>query len=195
MRQLARLRILFPAVSLALAGHAVVYRTLWPSGGVHSYFAWYEPLFGGASVVALAGLLLLLLLGFAGGRRAKHVLGALTPGRGPGMAAAHRLALAGLAVLLAQETIESSVAAGRVVPGGFSVPSALLLLGFLWALSFALVYAARTYLRLAHHVAGGGRAPARAPTILKPSAVVTFVWMPRPLAACRALRAPPLLPG
>lgn len=195
VRQLGRLRILLPAVCLALAGHAVVYGTLWPADGMHSYFSWYEPLFGGATIVALGGLLLLLLLGFAGSRRAKHLLAAVTTGRAPGMASAHRLALGGLAVLLVQETIESSVAAGRFVPGAFSVPSALLLLAFLWTLSFSLVYAARTYVRLARHAAASGRAPARAPRILRPARVVAFVWRPRPLAAGRALRAPPLLPG
>ena len=46
---------------VALATHAVVYRSLLPADGEHGYFGWYAPLVAGLSAVALLGTLGVLL--------------------------------------------------------------------------------------------------------------------------------------
>lgn len=191
VRQLARLRIVLPAAVCALAGHAVAYRTLWP-GGPHGYFGWYEPLLGSVSLACVIGVTALLVLGFAGSARAKRVLRGFAsfgsrPGRG-----AHLLALTSLAILLVQETLEASLSSGRFVLGEFSGTSLLLLLAFLWLAAFALALAARTYAALARSACRPPREAPASPVVARPSFTVTL-RPPSPLAACRALRAPPRL--
>jgi hypothetical protein len=59
-----------PAVVLcALAAHAVVYRSLWPSGGDHGYLMWYAPLVALLSGLSLVVLPLGLAFALAGRRR------------------------------------------------------------------------------------------------------------------------------
>jgi hypothetical protein len=192
MARLARARILLPAAVCALAGHAVVYGTLWPAGAAHGYFGWYEPVLGGASLAAVVVLGALLLLGFGGSERARAWLRSLVPPRTSGTAAsAHRLALTSLAILLLQETLESSLSSGRFAPGMFSGTSLLLLIAFLWAASAALVLAGRAYAAFAHSASRPPRAaPASLETPRRPSFRLVL-RAPSPLASCRALRAPP----
>jgi hypothetical protein len=195
VRRLARLRILLPAAVCALAGHAVAYGTFWPSGPAHGYFGWYEPLLGGISLACLLGLAALLPLGFAGSRRSKRLLGAVAPSGSRPTHLAHRLALTSLAILLVQETLEASLSSGRFVLGGFSGTSLLLLLAFLWLAALALTLAARTYAALAH---AASRPPRQALALLEAPRLffAPVLRSPSPLAACRALRAPPrLLPA
>jgi hypothetical protein len=194
MARLARARILLPAAACALAGHAVVYGTLWPAGAAHGYFGWYEPLLGGASLAALVVLGALLLLAFGGSERATDWLRTVVPSRTPGTAAgAHRLALTSLAILLAQETLESSLSSGRFVPGAFSGTSLLLLVAFLWAASAALVLASRAYAALARTACRPPRAAAASLDAPRRPSFRLVLRAPSPLAACRALRAPPRL--
>jgi hypothetical protein len=193
MRRLGSLRALFPGAGLALAGHAVAYGTLWPDDGIHGYFSWYQPLYGSATAIAIAGIAGLFVLSMLGNERAIRTLAALLPRTGHGVGrSAHRLAVTALGVLLVQETIESSLASGRFVLGAFSGPSLLLLLAFLWLVSLALVYAGRELAALVGS-SSACRRSVRVPSLSAP-ALLKLVG-PRALAAGWALRAPPLLPA
>src|SRR5207253_7041432 len=61
-------RVLATAVC-ALATHALMYRTLWPSDAVHGYLGWYEPLVGALSLASLFGLVALVAVAPAARRR------------------------------------------------------------------------------------------------------------------------------
>jgi hypothetical protein len=194
MRLLKSLRLGPPAVICALATHAVVYRTFWPSDGVHGYFGWYEPLSGALSAVALLALGLMLVFGLAGNAHARRVLAACAAGGRSAPARAYRLALATIAILVVQESIETSVAAGRPVLGMFSGASLLFAVAAAAVLSALFVCAARSYERLAERIVArarstrhlGGLKAARARRLL-------LSHRPRsPLADFRGLRAPPL---
>jgi hypothetical protein len=195
MREFTRARILLPAAGFALAGHAVAYGTFWPSGAAHGYFAWYEPALGAASTAAVIGLAVVLVLALSGSPRAKRMLGSIRPSTASPARCAHRLALTSLAILLVQETLESSLASGRFVPGAFSGSSLLFLVAFLWLASLALVYAARTYVAIARRVSRPPRLALRALGRAQPRHIDAVLRPPSPLAVGRALRAPPLLPA
>jgi hypothetical protein len=93
-----------PAVAVcALATHALAYRTLWPSDGVHGYFGWYEPAVAVASLVSLAGLVGFVALAYAA-RRSGRPLGWVATVDAPASTAAtvRSLVTSSLAFLLIQ---------------------------------------------------------------------------------------------
>jgi hypothetical protein len=132
-----------PAVAVcALATHALVYRTLWPSDGVHGYFGWYEPAVAVASLASLAGLVGFVALAYAA-RRSGRPFGwvATVDSPAPTAATVRSLVTSSLAFLLIQESVERSVEAGHpafhrftpfewlVLLAGLAATSALLALG------------------------------------------------------------------
>jgi hypothetical protein len=187
------LRLGLPAVVCALASHAAVYGTFWPADGVHGYFGWYQPLLAGISVLALLSLGAVLVLGYAGSAAARGLLERLV-GRERSATAvrAHRLAVTSLAILLIQESLEASLSSGRPELGAFSGTAILLVVATIWLLAFALVFAARSYERLAGEAVARLAVRRRLLRLPRPAYVLTL--RPRnPLADFRGLRAPPPL--
>src|SRR5581483_10363134 len=91
------LQHVLPVLLCSLGGHLVLYRTLEPTGGMHAYFGWYEPLVAGLSVASLAVLAgLLLLAAFGGEPLRRRIVPVLLPAAArplPGTVRAARLAL------------------------------------------------------------------------------------------------------
>src|SRR5438132_8154044 len=91
------LRHLLPVALCALGGHLALYRSLRPATGDHAYFAWYEPLVFGLSLVALAAFATLVLAALLGrGALRRAVVRVLLPAARPRVVAVRtaRLALA-----------------------------------------------------------------------------------------------------
>ena len=169
-----------PVLLCALAVHAVVWPSLTPHEGENAYAHAYQPLVGVAGIASVAVVALLAALALTRGR-ARHGL------------ARHAAGLAGAAVLLvvAQESVEQSLSAGR--PQLFS-PSAttwgLLVLTAL-ATAVAVTAARRAGAAIVHRLAGHRLAHGRRARLvrLRPAAVS----LPRPgvLALGCGMRAPP----
>ena len=110
------LRHLLPVALCALGGHLALYRTLLPSTGDHAYFAWYEPLVAGLTIGVLAAFGLLLLSAVLGRESLRRsVVRVLLPATArplPGTVRTVRLALASVAFLVVQETIERTLSRG-----------------------------------------------------------------------------------
>ncbi len=178
-----RVRTLGAVALCALAGHAALYRSLWPGGGGHGYLGWYEAALGAAVLVALGGLASLVAV--PGLRRRL----AASPGRSvPVRGRARVLTGLALAWLAAQEAAEHLAAGGspNVAPSAW-------LLAVIACLVAALVVAWAE--RGARAVLAGAAAtpsprPARAAG-LRPLAARSPRC--RPIALHRALRAPPPL--
>ncbi|HEY1366612.1 MAG TPA: hypothetical protein VGF23_05840 [Gaiellaceae bacterium] len=188
-----------PAAALcALAAHALVYGSLWPTDGAHGYFGWYEPVVAALSIAALLALVGLLAVA-AAARRLGRPLVRATPGPPSPLGPVVRSRmLAALVFLFGQETLERSLQAGGPAPASFTPSGWLLLLVGVGAAAFVLTLALRLC-RAAAERAIGRATPARRPVRgLAPvgwSLVPSTPRRPRPLAARRALRAPPLLAG
>jgi hypothetical protein len=186
---------LTPVAVCALATHALVYRTLWPSDGVHGYFGWYEPAVVAMSLASLAGLLGFVAVAWVA-RHSGRPLRPIARGNSPNTfaATARSLGASSLVFLLVQESVERSVEAGHPALQVFTPSEWLVLLGGLAATSVLLAVG----LRLTTVVVGRvlASAPPRAPGHRQPTigwSVATFVWRRlRPLAERFALRAPPL---
>jgi hypothetical protein len=172
----------------ALAAHALLYRSFAPRDGAHAYLGWYEPAVAALSLLSLGALAALLAVP-ALRRRAAPLLArerAPLPGR------CARLATSSFAFLLVQECAEHIATEGRLqVP--LQRPSTLalaLLCAAAAAVALTLVE------RLVAVVATRALAPARRalPTPQPaPRPHGHEPARPRPLAAHRALRAPPPL--
>jgi hypothetical protein len=178
----------FLAVAVcALAGHVALYQSVLPADEVHGYLSWYEPAIAGLSLAALAGLAGLVLYGLV--RRDFRLPLRTDPSFGR---SATRLATAGVAFLVAQETIEHSVADHSVSVVSATDGRWLAVLAVVAASSAALAFLARLGERavralLADRRPRTGREPAvdawcSAPGERRPA---------RPLTHHAALRAPP----
>jgi len=185
-----------PSVAVcALATHALVYRTLWPSDGMHGYFGWYEPVVAAVSLTALAGLLGFVAVAWLArqcGRPLRPI--ALIDSSNTFGSTARSLGASSLVFLVVQESAERSVDAGHPALQVFTPSEWLVLLGGLAATSALLAVGLRLATVVVDRVLAS--APPRAPG--HPQAtigwnVVTFVSRRlRPLAERFALRAPPL---
>jgi hypothetical protein len=154
----------------ALAAHAVVYGSFTPGDGPHGYFGWYQPL-------ALA--LFVALVAF---RR-------FVPWRALSVAESTRtLAVSGLAILIAQESLERSLASGHPAFAAFTPSQWLLLLLAVTAAALVLSFALRAVLGRAASTSAPVPAPVAAGWSLRPHGRRRS----RPLAERFALRAPPL---
>ena len=165
------MRLLSAAVC-ALGAHAIVYATLRPGDGLHGYLGWYE------SALALASVVALLVV-----RPARLLT------RRPVEETARRIAVGALLVLLAQESLERSVAAGRPTFVALT-PSHWLLLLFAVAvtavvLAFAFRAGQAVVALLVRNV------PERRRVVATWSVVTVSPRPARPLAGRFALRAPP----
>jgi hypothetical protein len=172
--------VALPAAVCALATHALVYGTLWPTDSVHGYFSWYEPVVVALSLGSLVAVAASVVLASRGRR---------LPSFG---VRARPLAAASLAFLLAQETLERSVALGRLAAPSLAPSQWVLLFVGIAVTALALSVA----LRAGHALAV--RLVAR--PHVRSSAVRTLVALVlparrRPLAERFGLRAPPLLPA
>jgi hypothetical protein len=191
------LRRLLPVALCALGGHLALYRTLLPSTGEHAYFAWYEPLVAGlslAALVAFAVMLLAALLGRDSLRRAVvRVLLPATERPLPGTVRAVRLALASIAFLVVQETIERTLAEGHAAAAAFGPSQLLLVLAVVAVLAALVALVERSCSQLIALVARPRRrAVIRLDALSFPVARPLLARRRHPLAELRGLRAPPL---
>jgi hypothetical protein len=177
---------------VALATHAVVYRSLLPSDGDHGYFGWYAPLVAGVSVVALLGTLGVLVARATGvgSSWVPRVAAMSEPSDGVSVAVS-RLAGKALAFLVVQETLERSIPARSFEVAQFSPFQWLVVLAAITLAAVILVSASRGRSLLARrleHPRPAGENDARAAQ----PAPQSFLPIPRnPLASFRGLRAPP----
>jgi len=167
---------LVSAAACALGAHALLYGTFRPGDGMHGYFGWYEP---ALAVAALAALVL--------------VRPAWLRTRRPIGETARRISTTAFAVLLAQESLERSLEAGR--PAFAALTPAQLLVLLLGIVASALLLAVT--LRAGQAVAARLlQRPAPRLSIVERWSVVTVRRrQTRPLAGRFALRAPPLVAG
>jgi hypothetical protein len=194
-RRLGGLRHLLPVALCALAGHLALYGSLAPSRGDHAYFFWYEPLVAGLSVVALTTLAGLLLVATVGSESLRQSAVSLLPAPRsvPGTVRAVRLALASLAFLACQETLERTLGEGRLAPAAFGTSQILLVVAVVAVAAAVVALVERSCSRLIDLVVGGAfglRRPSNASFFppMRPQAVRRR----HPLAQLRGLRAPPL---
>jgi hypothetical protein len=171
------LRHLLPVALCALGGHLALYRTLLPSTGDHAYLAWYEPLVAGLTIAVLAAFGLLLLSAVLGRDAVRAV----------------RLALAGVAFLVVQETIERTLTEGRAAPAVFGPSQLLVVLAVVAVLAALVALVERSCTQLIALVARSSKRVAlRSAAQSFPAARPLLVRRRNPLAELRGLRAPPL---
>ncbi len=198
LRFVGGLRLLLPVVLCALAGHLALYRTLLPSSGEHAYLAWYEPVVAGLSLVSV--VVFGVLLGAAAlGRDSlrRKIVRLLVPATRqpvPASTRAVRLALASVAFLVTQETVERSISVGHLSPAGFDSPQIVLVLAVVAVLAALLAVFERSCSELVELVARGlPRIAVRLAPLAFPAARPVLARRRNPLAELRGLRAPPLL--
>ena len=197
VRGVGGLRHLLPVALIALAGHLALYGSFTPSGSGHAYFTWYEPIVAGLSVVAVATLAALLLAVWAGDeRRRRRLVPILLPAARQPMpfgVRATRLALASVAFLVCQETLERSLSEGRLAPGAFAPSQLLLLLGVVAVAAALVAFVERSCSELVALVVRAAVLRPRADRGVRSPATRQVVARRRnPLADLRGLRAPPL---
>jgi hypothetical protein len=190
------LRHLLPIALCALGGHLALYRTLLPSSGDHAYLSWYEPLVAGLSVLALVAFALLLLSAVLGSESLRRaVVRRLLPVAAepvPGTVRAVRLALASIAFLVVQETVERTLTAGHASAAAFDPSQLLLVLAVVATLAALIALVERSCSRLIALVARSRpRAALRLAALSFPSARPLVTRRRHPLAELRGLRAPP----
>jgi hypothetical protein len=170
------------AVVCALAAHAVLYRTLTPADGAHAYFGWYEPAVAALSLAAVVALVALVAVG------AMRPLRGLARVRLPSV---RSVAVCSVAVFLAQEAVEQSVAAGHPAVDLLSPSQWLTLLAAVAFASWLFVLA----LRLARRFARAAVASVTRVYVCVPrwSVRARAIVRARPLALGYALRGPPPL--
>ncbi len=191
------LRYLLPIALCALGGHLALYRTLLPSTDGHAYFAWYEPLVAGLSVAALVAFALMLLAALLGRdslrRAVVRVLLPATERPLPGTVRGVRLALASIAFLVVQETIERTLAEGHAAAAAFGPSQLLLVLAVVAVLATLVAFVERSCSRLIALVARPRtRVVLRFAVLSFPVARPLHARRRHPLAGLRGLRAPPL---
>jgi hypothetical protein len=183
------------AVVGALATHALVYRSFWPSDGMHGYFGWYEPAVGIASLVALVGSVLALVVVVAARRAGRPIPSIRTRRSIPLSVRARSASVASLLFLLTQESLERSVAAGHPAVAQFQPSEWLLLAAGIATVSFLLAGIARACEFVIGRAIGVKANPRRRGSVRafrRPSGTVA-VRRSHPLANGLGLRAPPLL--
>jgi len=189
------LRHLLPVALCALAGHLALYGSLTPSTGDHAYFVWYEPLVAGLSLAALSTLAVLVLAATAGGEAWRQRVVTLLPAASqpvPGSVRAVRLALASLAFLACQETIERSLSEGGLAPAALGSSQLLVVLVVVAAAAAIVAVVERSCSRLIELVACVRVRLPRPAAMQPPPARRVSIRRRHPLAQLRGLRAPPL---
>lgn len=183
-----------PAVAVcALAAHALIYQTLSPSDGVHGYFSWYEPALGAASLASLLGLLCLLAAASAARRRGRPLRRPRQEAQRPVDVVIRALGAASLVFLLAQESLERTLATGHPTVALFTPSQWLVLLVGIASSSTGLALALRVGQVVVRRAFGEHAGPRRRLRTAAGWSIVTSSWRrPRALAGCFALRAPPL---
>jgi len=163
---------LLSAAVCALGAHAIVYATFRPGDGLHGYLGWYE------SGLALASVIALLVV------RPRRLLT-----RRPVEESARRIAVGALLVLLAQESVERSVEAGRPTFVSLTPSHWLLLLFAVAVTAVLLAFAFRAGQAVVALLVR--KAPERRRAVATWSVVTVSPRPARPLAERFALRAPP----
>jgi len=170
------------AVVCALAAHAVLYRTLAPGDSAHAYFGWYEPVVAALSLAAVVALVALVALA------ATRPLRMLARVRVPSV---RSVAASSIAVFLAQEAVEHSVASRHLSVQILAPSQMLTLLAAVTVSASLFVLALRLARRVARAVAA--RVAHVHVSVSRWSIRASTAVGPRPLALGCALRGPPLL--
>src|SRR5581483_4211171 len=196
-----RASLLLPGALGTLGAHAAAYRSFFPSGSLHGYLGWYEPVVGMLSLASVAAFVVLLLLAACGresalARRLCRRLAAQVRLHGAS-GLCLRVAGTSFVLLVVQESIERSVQLGG--PSLAVLPARTWLLALVAIVAFAalLTFLASAGAGLVELVLGRGSLR-RARRRLVPErvrAAIAVPRRPRPLAERRGLRAPPLLAG
>ena len=188
-RALVRLgRALVATALCAQLAHAVVYGSLFPAGGTHSYLSWYVPLIAVLSLGALALVPVSIGIRALTGISARAFLPERTPGSP--VRDVTRLALSAAAFFVVQESIERAASSGALHGATFS-PLTLLVA------ALAQVLAAATVVTLERTLDGLDQ---RTRAVARPRHNVRRRWTAtairlaprRPQATHGGLRAPPL---
>ena len=177
---------------VALATHAVVYRSLLPADGDHGYFGWYAPLVAGLSVAALLGTLGVLAARATGIGSSWVPRIAAVPEASDGVSVAvSRLAGKALAFLVVQETLERSLPARSFEVAQFSPLQWVVLLATITLAAAILVSASRGRSLLARRLDGTRSAIEGTASVSQPVPQSFAPLARNPLASFRGLRAPP----
>jgi hypothetical protein len=190
------LRHFLPIALCALAGHLALYGSLVPSTAEHAYFVWYEPVVAGLSILALVLLAALLLAAVLGrDRLRRRVVPVLLPAAArplPVGVRSVRLALASVAFLACQESVERTLSEGRLAPAAFGPEQLLLVLAVVAAAAAVVALVERSCSQLIALVARPlVRRTVRATRAWFPSTLPLISRRRSPLAQLRG-RAPPL---
>jgi len=189
---LGRLLRVGPIALCALSAHAMLYRSIFPEDGVHGYFGWYEPL---VAALSAASFLAVAVAGVAAlrGHRSRFVseFAAVSPTR----ASASRLAALGAIWLIAQESIERSIAIGGLQLASFTPAGWVIVLATALLAATVFTMLARAGCALASVLVARSVRARRAQTAAKDARreVGAHVRRRRALADRRGLRAPPSL--
>jgi hypothetical protein len=184
-RRLRPFCLLPASAACALAAHALVYRSFFPSGSAHRYLAWYEPV---AFVLTLGSLAALV------GIAALAAAGRSLPWRIESASAGDlwaRVAAGGVLLFLLQESLERSLSGGAGV-ATLSAGTWLAVLAAVGALAALVALVTRSGLALARLALRRSSPRPRGGASCAPYSFAP----PRrrsPLAERRGLRAPPLL--
>ena len=186
-------RWLVASMMCALVAHVAVYQSLLPVGPQHAYFAWYAPIVAGASV---ASVLAIVVGGLVSGSGAARIVGTLLPPRATRVESRTigGLALAALAFLVAQESLERSLEAGAFTVATFDMSTWPMLVAVLALCATAVLAIGRTAVALSNPVAGKVPARRRRSRMLPgPAHTVDLAPHAAPLGRHAGLRAPPLV--
>jgi hypothetical protein len=190
-------RRLLTAAMCALATHAVLYRSFWPTEGVHGYLGWYEAFVGVLSAISALGVAAVVVrkaLLCGEGRRVLAVpAGSSRSARG----LAREIGASGLLVLVLQESVERAVESGQVTVAPFTPGQLLVVLAAVAAISSAIAFALSAGGALVRRIVAADRPPARtvAQTLSRWSVACSELRPPRTLAVGHALRGPPVSAG
>ena len=177
-----------PVALCALTAHAALYRSIFPTTGVHGYFGWYEP---AVAFLSLASALAVVAAAIAAllGRRSRTL--AMLRATTPNAVSAVRLAALAIVWLVAQETIERSMGAASFAPATFDAGGWSIIVGASAIAAGALTLLARIGVALV--ASAIATAPKR---FARPENVARWIVSVPPrrrraLADRRGLRAPP----
>jgi hypothetical protein len=189
-------RRLLTAAMCALATHAVLYRSFWPTEGVHGYLG-YEAFVGVLSAISALGVAAVVVRKALLCGEGRRVLAAPAGSSRSARGLAREIGASGLLVLVLQESVERAVESGQVTVAPFTPGQLLVVLAAVAAISSAIAFALSAGGALVRRIVAADRPPARtvAQTLSRWSVACSELRPPRTLAVGHALRGPPVSAG
>ena len=179
-------------VACALVAHTVLYRSLWPTGAAHAYFAWYAPLVAALALGSIVVVPLLVAVALSGATAGRWLRVVAPPARRPLAHEATSLGAGALAVLLTQESVERSLQVHHAALVSLSPASWALVALAIASVTIAVAWAGRAVTSLAQSISRR-RVAWRRQALLESPSRRPSPWLPQrqPLAVHGGLRAPP----